>query len=497
MMTHSSDALADLRRKGLVWLSVAGWFATACLIALSPFTVLPAGDAIMISALVNLIPTWCAWHGRFDGAARMSAGIMAAAQPALLVFVMRESGWQIDMHMYFFVALAMLTVLCDVRPFLIAASLIALHHVTLAYTAPEWVFAGGGGWQRVLVHALAVVLQCGALCFIAVSLQKLFANVSRARDESIAATDRAEAALREVESERARNETLTEEANASRRAELLALADDFERSVSGVAQAVGEAAGTLDRAAQSLDDVARDTGSQAADVAASAAQASQAAQTVAANIARLSQSIGTIAINAGQQSELSGHAAKRSNDGDRALGSLGERSANIGASAQTIAGIAAKTNLLALNAAIEAASAGEAGRGFAVVAQEVKDLARQAGAATTEITEVLAAMENGTLEAETSFRQIGEAIAELTTTATEIRREVEAQRLAASQIESSADDTASGVGQMAARIGSVAQSVRTTEQLSGEVRTAARALADQADALHRATGSFVRNLRAA
>ena len=52
-----------------------------------------------------------------------------------------------------------------------------------------------------------------------------------------------------------------------------------------------------------------------------------------------------------------------------------EQVGRIGAVADMIGEIAAKTNLLALNAAIEAARAGEAGEGFAVVASEVKALA--------------------------------------------------------------------------------------------------------------------------
>lgn len=61
----------------------------------------------------------------------------------------------------------------------------------------------------------------------------------------------------------------------------------------------------------------------------------------------------------------------------------------VGKVAQQIDAIAKQTNLLALNATIEAARAGEAGKGFAVVAGEVKQLANQTSAATSEISETL------------------------------------------------------------------------------------------------------------
>ena len=120
-----NDEISSLRQRGIVWLTMAGWTVSGAFVLMALFTGTYGWQALIASVAINLPPSLVALQKRHDATARLVVGLMIAAQPALLLYATRGIEWQIDMHMYFFVALASLTVLCDLRPIVAGALLIA------------------------------------------------------------------------------------------------------------------------------------------------------------------------------------------------------------------------------------------------------------------------------------------------------------------------------------------------------------------------------------
>ncbi len=110
---------------------------------------------------------------------------------------------QIEMHFYFFVLIALLAVFGDPLVIIVAAVTVALHHLIVFLIAPASVFNYEASAWAVAVHALFVILESVAACFVArsffnnvIGLEKI---VSRRTEELATRTERMALVLENVE----------------------------------------------------------------------------------------------------------------------------------------------------------------------------------------------------------------------------------------------------------------------------------------------------------
>jgi methyl-accepting chemotaxis protein len=155
-----------------------------------------------------------------------------------------------------------------------------------------------------------------------------------------------------------------------------------------------------------------------------------------------------------------------------------------------IGDIAEQTNLLALNATIEAARAGDAGRGFAVVASEVKDLSRQTAEATQRAVALLAAIEDGTASAVGVAGEIGSVLHEISGHQQTISAAVEENTVIGQEVLRGVAQAATGAGQIAQSISSVAEAGQETTVVAVATRESAARLSEMSQELRVVVGGF-------
>lgn len=169
-------------------------------------------------------------------------------------------------------------------------------------------------------------------------------------------------------------------------------------------------------AVNNLNSSAAETLASTKQQAASVAQQFAAIQQTTATLDEISQSGEQMSNRARDIAGQAEKASERSRDGLRSMDdmakvmdaieeqteavaehivALSEKTQAIGDIIATVNDIAERSQLLALNAAIEAAAAGENGRSFSVVADEIKTLADQAKAATTQVASILGEIQKG------------------------------------------------------------------------------------------------------
>lgn len=338
-----------------------------------------------------------------------------AVAVALMVMAslhINQSQGTIEMHFSIFVLLAFLIYYRDWLPIVVAAAVIAVHHLLFFYLQSRvtgvWL-APDATWGLVFVHAGYVIVESAVLVYLARE------SYRDARDGEILAS-LTSAMLRNPDAL-----DLTRRADADTPVlrgfnSLVGQLDELISGVQGtliqlssVSGAVSEKSGLVregaDRQAseaQYMSQAMQELSSATTDVARSAEEAAGAARNMNDHAQQGNQAMQQIRVGIDSLSgdlRVTGEAV----DGTAQLAN------DIHQVVDMIRGVAEQTNLLALNAAIEAARAGDQGRGFAVVADEVRNLSQRTAQSTAEIQDLITRLQHASEAARAAMQRSQEA----------------------------------------------------------------------------------------
>ncbi|MBL9036514.1 MAG: hypothetical protein JNN33_17250 [Rhodospirillaceae bacterium] len=406
---------------------------------------------------------------------------------ACLLAAMRGQAWQIDIHMYFFAALAMLVAFCDWRVVLAGTVTVAVHHLVLNFALPALVFPDGAAFFRVVLHAVIVLIEAGVLMLVARYLAQALTHGELALQSANEATEVARrASQHEIEAQA--------QAKAERDKMLADIASRFEQAVSVL---VDDVSAKSQQAAKLVEEMATQTHHSASNAVAAADTSRNAlseAQSISQAAQELSSSVSSILHQAQRSTEITAEAVTQAEGTSQSVQELSIAAQKIGDIIKLINEIAGQTNLLALNATIEAARAGEAGKGFAVVASEVKNLATQTAKATEEISAQIGAIQGATGRAVGAIGSIAEIINQIKAISDEISHAVQQQGAATSEIAQSAQSMSRATESTTAKIEDVRQAAGQSGASAELLTDAARMLLSQSDRLRGEVQAFLKSV---
>ncbi len=290
--------------------------------------------------------------------------------------------------------------------------------------------------------------------------------------------------------ERQRNQT-------ERREIMLALADRFERTVGQLVDQVDDAARQISDGARKVStDVDINVGLMA-EVVSAAAQSSTNSTDVASAADEMSISINEVSIQVASAADTAQDASVRAKATDDVVAELVRTTQMTQSMVDLIANVAKQTNLLALNATIEASRAGDAGRGFAVVAAEIKSLANQTSAATTEIQQSIGHAVATSSKAIDAITEIGKAIDEISSVAMHISAAMEQQALTTTQIAQNTGQVASSSQLVSANLSRVKNGIESSGKTARDALVAIEYLDQQSAKMKQTAAEFLKEVRAA
>jgi methyl-accepting chemotaxis protein len=272
---------------------------------------------------------------------------------------------------------------------------------------------------------------------------------------------------------------------------------DVVTDVKQASDNIASAGDQLNSNAGQVSHLSSDQAQRAQQVATSAEELSQTVMDIARNINTIAQSA-TDTVNVAKEGEVVvrksilevKEIAETVDQSAEFVKSLGERSKQIGEIINVINEIADQTNLLALNAAIEAARAGEQGRGFAVVADEVRKLAERTAHSTSEIGDMISAIQEEVSKAVDSMENAMGKVNSGVELSANAGRSLEAIVQKADELQSMVQQIATATEEMSATSDEISKDIEQIASASKETSTSSEQTAQAALELTRLSGDL-------
>jgi len=283
----------------------------------------------------------------------------------------------------------------------------------------------------------------------------------------------------------------------------------------GLMQTLQQAFGQIRDNVVELNLAAKGVAQASKQAAAGSNDASEAAASMAASVEEMTVSVTHIADNAREAAVISGDSGKQAEQGGRIIADttgeihniaatvnqsaqiitqLGEQSGRISSIVKVIKEVADRTNLLALNAAIEAARAGEQGRGFAVVADEVRKLAERTTTSTAEISGMVDAIQRTTDQAVVIMQGTVGKVSAGVALAESAEHAIGEIHQSAGKVVQVVADMSAALAEQSSAANSIARQVERVAQAADQGSAAARGTADSAQLLEQLASRMQQSL---
>ncbi|MDY7573158.1 methyl-accepting chemotaxis protein [Actimicrobium sp. CCI2.3] len=420
--------------------------------------------ALLIGLPAVLIPTALILAA---GGSLMTRLVVAAALMIFSALHIHQAAGMTELHFGIFVLLAVLLCYRDWAVILVAAVVIAVHHLSFNYLQ-QWGYGvlcfTDPGLGKVITHAAYVVVESGVLAYLAVMLHKDAVQSAELNVSVEALTGKASGVI-----------NLSAEKIAAKSDSGLALQGAvaiLHNAVTSVRSGIDTMAVASREIATGIIDLSARTEHQASALSQTATSMLNMTTTVKQNVERAREA-NQMALDSSAIAVKGGEVVSRV---VLTMQSISASSRKISDITSVVDSIAFQTNILALNAAVEAARAGEQGRGFAVVAAEVRNLAQRSAAAAKDISSLIN-------ESVTSIDAGSTLASEAGTTMTDIVTSIQKVNTIMIDISTASQEQSLSIEQVNQAIGQMDQVTQQNAALVEESAAASEILQQQAASL--------------